>query len=67
MIDFVESRNLMIAGGGGLDVFDTLVSSSDRYDSASEEDRHALSNWLEEKSLIKNVEVGDLVNANYGL
>jgi len=67
IVDFVESRNLMIAGGGGIDVFDTFVSSSDRYGSASEEDRHALSKWLEEKSLLKNVEVGDLVDANYGL
>lgn len=67
MVDFVASRNLMIAGGGGIDVFDALVSSSDRYGSASEEDRHALSNWLAEKSLVKNVEVGDLVDANYGL
>ncbi|MFT6985758.1 MAG: hypothetical protein ACJAT7_001574 [Psychromonas sp.] len=67
MVDFVESRNLMIAGGGGIDVFDVFVSSIDRYGSASEEDRHALSNWLGEKSFIKNVEVGDLVDANYGL
>ena len=67
IVNFVESRNLMIAGGGGLDVFDIFVSSSYRYGSASEEDRHALLNWLEKKSLIKNVEVGDLVDANYGL
>lgn len=65
--DFVESRNLMIAGGGGIDAFDIFVFSSERYGSASEQDRHALSNWLEENALIKNVEVGDLVDANYGL
>jgi len=67
MVDFVGSRNLMIAGGGGIDVFDAFVSSSDRYGSTSEEDRRVFSNWLKEKSLIKNVELGDLVDANFDL
>ncbi|WP_415229505.1 YggL family protein [Psychromonas sp.] len=65
IVNFAESRNLMIAGGGGIDVFAIFISSSDRYGSATEEDRHALSNWLKEKSLIKDVELGDLVDANY--
>ena len=67
MVDFVVARKLVIAGGGGIDVFDAFISSNERYGSTSEEDRNALSNWLGEKSFIQNVEVGDLVDANHGV
>jgi len=65
MFDFVESRNLMIEGGGGVDEFDVFISSNERYGSATEEDRSAVSNWLDGQSIIQSVEVSDLVDANY--
>ncbi len=61
----VESRNLIIGGGGGVDEFEAFVSSNERYGSASEDDRNAVSNWLEGRSVVQSVEVSDLVDANY--
>ncbi|MCP5078102.1 MAG: DUF469 family protein [Psychromonas sp.] len=65
MVDFIESRNLIIGGGGGVDEFEAFVSSNERYGSASEDDRNAVSNWLEGRSVVQSVEVSDLVDANY--
>ena len=65
MFDFVESRNLIIEGGGGVDEFEAFISSNERYGSTTEDDRNAVSAWLEGKSVIQNVEVSDLVDANY--
>ena len=65
MVDFIESRNLIIGGGGGIDEFEAFISSNERYGSASEDDRSAVSNWLGGKSVFQSVEVSDLVDANY--
>ena len=65
MFDFIESRNLIIGGGGGIDEFEAFISSNERYGSATEEDRSAVSKWLEGQAVIQNLEVSDLVDANY--
>jgi len=65
MVDFIESKNLVIGGGGGVDEFEAFISSSERYGSATEDDRTVVCNWLESKSVIQSVEVSDLVDANY--
>lgn len=65
MVDFIESRNLVVEGGGGVDEFEAFISSNKRYGSASEDDRNVISNWLESNSVIQSVEVSDLVDANY--
>ncbi|PKG40927.1 YggL family protein [Psychromonas sp. Urea-02u-13] len=65
MVDFIESRNLVVEGGGGVDEFEAFISSNERYGSASEDDRNVISTWLESKPVIQSVEVSDLVDANY--
>ncbi|AGH82504.1 hypothetical protein PCNPT3_12840 [Psychromonas sp. CNPT3] len=65
MVDFVEARNLLISFGGGTDALNAFVCSSDRYGSASDDDRDALSTWLKTKSFIKDIDIDALVDANY--
>lgn len=66
VVDFVESNNLIIGGGGGVDVFDAFIYSKERYGSASEEDRNLVSEWLNSQAVVANADVGELVDANYG-
>lgn len=64
-IDFIESRNLCMGGGGNTESFDGFICSDHRYGSASSEDRDAISGWLELNKSTSNVVVGQLVDANY--
>ncbi len=65
LIEFIDSRNLEIAGGGTQDRFSAYIASGDRYGSATDEDRAALEAWLAEQPGISNVAVEALSDANY--
>ncbi|MEH6454207.1 MAG: 50S ribosome-binding protein YggL [Psychromonas sp.] len=65
IMDFVDSRELMLGGAGGTDTFTLYVSSYNRYGSVSVEDRAAFEQWLSEKEFISNAEVGALCDAYY--
>lgn len=62
LIDFVVERNLCLAGGEPFFIF-----SNNRYGSATEADRCAIKTWLASLVNLIEVNVGDLVDANYGL
>lgn len=64
-IDFIESRNLCMGGGGNTESFDAFICSDHRYGSASSEDRDAISGWLESNGSTSNIIVGQLIDANY--
>lgn len=66
IMDFIESRNLMMGGANGSDTFVIFISSYERYGCATEEDRSAFSDWLAEREFIKDAVVGELVDAYYG-
>lgn len=66
VVDFVESTNLIIGGGGGVDVFDAFIYSKERYGSATEEDRNLIAEWFNAQAIVSSVDVGELVDANYG-
>lgn len=63
LADLVESRGLMIAGGGG-QKFEGFVCSGQRYGSASSEDQQAIEGWLKEQAGVSNVVIGPLVDAH---
>ncbi|PVZ68848.1 YggL family protein [Pelagibaculum spongiae] len=65
MIDFADTRNLVIAGGATLKSFHGLITSADRYESATEEDLSEFNQWLAKQSSIDDISVGELVDANY--
>jgi len=65
IIELVESRDLIIAGGGDAESFGLFICAAARYGSATEEDRAALTSWLEAKPQVKDIEVGELVDAYY--
>ena len=63
-LSFIEERGLVMGGGADLTSFDGFIVPERRYDSASEEDRLAVEQWLTEHSGCSDVEVGPLVDAN---
>jgi uncharacterized protein YggL (DUF469 family) len=67
MIGFVESRELSMDGGGDTKLFTAFISSDQRYVSATEEDRAAVTAWLNEQDNITNITVENLIDANYGI
>ncbi len=67
LVDFVESRELSMAGGGDTKLFTAFICSDHRYASATEEDMNSITAWLNEHKAIENITVGKLVDANYGI
>lgn len=66
LVDFVESRELSMGGGGDAKLFTAFICSEHRYASATEEDRDAITAWLDKQKAIENITVNKLVDANYG-
>jgi len=63
-ISHIEKRDLVMGGGADLKTFDGFVVPERRYDSASEEDRLAVEQWLTDHRSCFDVIVGPLVDAN---
>jgi uncharacterized protein YggL (DUF469 family) len=66
LVDFVESRDLSMGGGGNTELFSAFICSDRRYGSATDEDRDSISAWLDKQEGISNITVSKLVDANYG-
>ena len=66
-VSFIESRNLNIGGGGNLNSFGGFICSNERYGSATVEDIASVKEWLAKQSLVSNIEMGELVDAMYGI
>lgn len=67
LIDFIESRELSMEGGGDIKLFSALICADHRYTSATNEDRDAIKAWLDENTATENITVGQLVDANYDI
>lgn len=67
LVEFVESRDLILGAAGGSDSFVIYVSSYGRYNSATEEDRSAFEQWLAERAFIVDSKVEALSDAYYGV
>jgi len=67
IVDFVESRNLIMGGAGGAERFVIYISHYGRYTSATEEDRDAFSAWLTARDFIIESDVKPLSDAYYGI
>ena len=65
MVDFVEARGLTFGGGGTLPNGGAFVDRPGRA-SATEEDRAALREWLQEQPEVEEAVLGDLVDAYHG-
>jgi len=64
-ISFVESNDLHIAGGSDDESFDGFITSIGRYESATEEDRTAVQNWLTAQEKVSEVVIGKLEDPIY--
>ncbi|ANQ18583.1 YggL family protein [Vibrio natriegens] len=64
LLSFLEGRGLVMGGGADLSSFDGFVVPERRYDSASEDDRVAVEQWLTAHNACSEVEVSPLVDAN---
>jgi uncharacterized protein YggL (DUF469 family) len=67
IVEFVESRELIMGGAGGSETFSIYVSSYGRYTSATEEDRSAFEQWLSAREFITDKNVAALTDAYYGV
>ena len=67
LVDFVESRELILGGAGGTQSFVIYVSSYGRYTSTTEEDRSAFEQWLAERAFVVESNVASLSDAYYGV
>ncbi len=63
-VDYIDSIGLCF-GGGGLEYFEGFLCSTERYGSATEEQKAQVLAWLEAREEVKNAQVGELVDANY--
>lgn len=66
LIEIIESRNLLIGGVGSETEFSGYITSNKRYDSATDDDRDALSAWFDTIKGIENIKVDPLCDAHYG-
>jgi hypothetical protein len=66
LVEFIDSRDLQIGGGGSKDKFGGYISSNSRYGSTTDEDRSALEAWLGNQSGISAVSVQPLSDVNHG-
>jgi uncharacterized protein YggL (DUF469 family) len=66
LITLIESRDLSIGGGGNEDKFQGYIIGGGRYDSATEEDREAVLQWLESQEIVSDCSVDGLTDAYYG-
>jgi len=66
LMEFVESRNLILGSAGGTENFVIYISSHGRYVSATEQDRSAFEQWLSDRDFITDSKVEALSDAYYG-
>lgn len=66
LVDFIESRELSMGGGGNAELFSAFICSNHRYTSATNEDRDSIAAWLDKNETTTNITVSELVDANYG-
>ncbi|WP_426417131.1 YggL family protein [Aestuariirhabdus sp. LZHN29] len=67
LADLMGERNLLVIGGGSEESFEGYVVSSERYQSATDEDRKAVEQWLANQSCISDATVNELSDAHYGM
>ncbi len=64
-VDVLEEKKLCMGSGGDLTSLAGFICSELRYGSATDADLAAIEAWLNSESLVSNVVMGELVDANY--
>ncbi|RXJ65419.1 hypothetical protein CS022_24785 [Veronia nyctiphanis] len=63
LMQFADSRHLLI-GGGGLNDIELVFGSALRYGSVTEQDRDAVKGWIEARDEVSITSLGDVVDLN---
>ncbi|GEM75244.1 YggL 50S ribosome-binding family protein [Vibrio sagamiensis] len=63
-IDYIDGLNLCF-GGGGLELFEGFLCSTERYSSATEEQKKQVLAWLEARPEVSHAKASELIDANY--
>lgn len=66
-ITVIESRDLVMAGGGDKTQFEAFIWSAHRYGSASQDDITVITEWFKALPTVDELKVSELVDANYGV
>lgn len=61
----INAENLAFGGGLSSKRLSGFVGSNKRYGSATEEDKAKLLAWLKSQPQVANVELGEIIDANY--
>jgi len=67
VIDYLESRNLNVGGGGNVSAFGGFICSNERYGSTTDQDIQEVQAWLSNHKMVSNIKTGQLVDAMYGM
>jgi len=67
VINQVEQRDLVMAGGGDKTQFEAFIWSAHRYGSATQDDIAAVTAWFNTQSQVSQLKTSELVDANYGV
>lgn len=65
LVDLIEQRNLCFGGGGSQDNFQGYIVADGRYDSATEDDRKAVGEWLNAQDVVGDCSIDGLTDAYY--
>ncbi|WMN89370.1 YggL family protein [Vibrio parahaemolyticus] len=63
-VDYIDGLGLCF-GGGGLELFEGFLCTTERYGNATEEQKEQVLAWLEARPEVKTAKAGELVDANY--
>lgn len=63
---FIDSQDLLIWAEGDAGQLSAYVTSTDRYGSATEENRTAVEAWLKSQKALSDITVSALVDTYYG-
>lgn len=66
LMAWLEARELCCICGASNGICDAVIMPESRYGKPSEADREALTQWLSEQSQVTGVELGELIDLNYG-
>lgn len=65
LTNVIETNGMVFGGGGDKEGFSGFVVPAARYESATNEQRSLVSEWLRKNDLIAMHNVGDLIDANF--
>lgn len=62
-IDIIEANKLLFGGGGQSQSFEGFITSAKKFVSPTKEEREIIKNWLENRTEVIEVKIGEFSDA----